>query len=430
MSMTYTEALSWLHGIRRFGSKPGLARIAALTAFIGHPERETRFVHIAGTNGKGSTAAMIESILRTAGLKTGLFVSPYVEDFRERVQIGGNMLSEDEWAMRLTDIRTAAEALVGAGGPQPTEFELLTAVALRCFSDHKCQIAILETGLGGRFDATNVISAPAAAVITALSLDHMEYLGDTLRDIAGEKCGIIKPGCRVVTCAGQPQEAMEVIRRRCDQEGAGAPVIPDTGRLSEVQSDWQGVSFSYRDKRYAVPLPGMHQASNALTAIETVGVLRACGVPVTDEAVAVGLRTVRWGGRLEIVRTSPLCLIDGAHNPAKMQALVDTLNSLLSGRRLVTVMGMSADKDCGACVSLVAGRSDVLLATQYDGHRALPAAVLAALAGEHPHTEIHDRLADACDRALALAGPEDAVLVCGSLYLIGEAKKRLINQPL
>jgi len=423
--MTYPEALSWLHGIRRFGSKPGLQRIRALTRALGHPEDRLRFVHVAGTNGKGSTAAMIESVLRAAGLKTGLFVSPYVEDFRERVQIGGAMLLPEEWATRLTHIRAVSEALAAGGGPQPTEFELLTALALQCFADHGCALTVLEVGMGGSIDSTNVIPVPAAAVITALSMDHMAWLGDTLEEIARVKCGIIKPGGRVITCAGQPAEALSVIRRHCKEAGAGEPVIPDLEALSEVTMNLSGSSFVYRGRRYALPLAGAHQVQNALTAIETAGMLRARGFPVTDEAVVSGLHSVCWGGRLETVRSTPLCLIDGAHNPAKIAALRRALDELLPGRRLITVMGMSADKDCAACVPLIAGRSEVFLATQYDGHRALPAGELAALAGAHPWAEVHDRLEDACRRALSLAGAGDAVLACGSLYLIGEAKRRL-----
>ena len=421
----FHDALAWLHSIRRFGSKAGLERVRALTARLGHPERSCRFVHVTGTNGKGSTAAMIESILRASGLLTGLFVSPFVEDFRERLRIGGEMLTGDEWALRLSHARESIEGLLADGGPQPTEFETLTALALLCFAEHGCDIAVLEVGMGGRSDATNVIPAPQAAVITPVSLDHMQYLGGTLSEIAAEKCGIIKPGCRVVTSAGQPGEVMEIIRRRCAEVGAGAPVCPDWDALGDVSFDWEGTRFRYQGQAYALPLIGGYQAQNALTAIETARALRHSGLPVREGNIADGLRDVSWGGRLEIIGRRPMRLIDGAHNPAKMAALCRAMDALLSGRRLITVMGMSADKDCAACVPLIACRSEVLLATQYTGARSLPAHELAGLAGDHAHTEAYARLHEACTRALALAGPEDVILACGSLYMIGEAKRLL-----
>lgn len=424
--MTYAQALDYLHAVQRFGSKPGLSRVNALLDELGHPELSLRFVHVAGTNGKGSTSAMIDSILRAAGLKTGLFVSPFVENFRERAQVGGDMLSEEEWALRISHIRETSEAVAASRNIQATEFELLTALALKCFADHACDMAILEVGLGGRFDATNCIPPPEAAVITALSLDHTEYLGSTLADIAFEKCGIIKPGCPVVTCAGQPAEAMEVIVRRCREEGAELRQ-PDAGSLSDTALRIDGSSFRYRGRRYSLPLAGAHQVHNAMTAIETALTLRERGFDFQDSHIETGLATTRWGGRLEAVRRHPLCLIDGAHNPAKIAALCRAIDELLPHTRIITVMGMSGDKDCAACVAPVASRSAVFLASQYEGLRALAADRLAQLAGAHPHVEVIPTLSDACQRALALAGPEDVVLACGSLYLIGDAKRAFVQ---
>ncbi|MDR0671462.1 MAG: bifunctional folylpolyglutamate synthase/dihydrofolate synthase [Oscillospiraceae bacterium] len=424
-TMTYEEALDYLHKVQRFGSKPGLQRVEALLAALGHPELSLRFVHVAGTNGKGSTAAMTESVLRAAGYRTGLFVSPFVEDFRERVQVDGVWLPKDEWAARLSGVRAAAAAVTASGGPQATEFELLTALALRCFADRGCDVVVLEVGLGGRFDATNVIPPPEVAVLTPISRDHMEYLGETLASIAFEKCGIVKRGCHVVTGVGQPPEAMAVVRACC--EWVGAPLwAPDETQLCTQETGLAGTRFIYRGQALSVPLMGAHQVQNALTACETVRALVARGWAVPAAAAARGLASVRWGGRLEIVRETPLCVIDGAHNAAKTEALARALDTLFAGRRRVVVMGMSADKETALCAEHIAARSDVFIATQYENPRALPAGEMARQAAPHcAHVEVYPDPDAACARALALCGQEDLLLVCGSLYLIGGAKRSL-----
>ncbi len=420
--MTYDEAVAYIHATQRFGSKPGLARVRALLHAMGNPQEGLRFVHIAGTNGKGSTAAMTASVLRKAGLKTGLFVSPFVEEFRERVQIDGEMLPCAEWAERVDAIRSTIDALVSAGGPQPTEFEIITALALLCFKEHACDIAVLEVGLGGRFDATNVIPPPDVAAITSLSLDHTEYLGDTLAQIAFEKCGILKAPCRAVTAAGQPEEALAVIRARAAEEGVPL-TMPDAKELTVHSSGLEGSHFSYCGMELRVPLMGAHQIQNAMTVVE---ICRALG-NIPETALREGLAEVRWGGRLEIVKQEPLVLLDGAHNPQKIAALCHAMDELFPGRRLIAVMGMSGDKDVAACVPPVARRAEVLLATQYEGARALPAGELAALATDCPRVETVPAVADACRRALEAAGPEDIVLVCGSLYLLGDAKRAFVG---
>lgn len=426
--MTYEEALDYLHGVQRFGSKPGLQRVEALLAVLGHPERSLRFVHVAGTNGKGSTAAMVESILRTAGYRTGFFVSPFVEDFRERAQVGGAWLSKDEWAARLSGVRAAAAEVTAAGGPQATEFELLTALTLHCFADHGCDIVVLEVGLGGRFDATNAIPPPDVAVLTPISRDHMEYLGETLASIAFEKCGIVKRGCHVVTGVGQPPEAMAVIRACCER--TETPLwAPDEAQLRIQETGLAGTRFTYRGQALSVPLMGVHQVQNALTACEAVRALTARGWAISAETVARGLAAVRWGGRLEIVRETPLCVIDGAHNAAKTEALARALDTLFAGRRRVIVMGMSADKETALCAGHIAARSDVFIATQYKNPRALPAEEMARQAAPHcAHVEVYPDPGAACARALALCGPQDLLLVCGSLYLLGDAKRSLTER--
>ncbi len=425
--MNYAESLQYLHSVARFGSKPGLERVVALTAKIGHPERKLSFIHIAGTSGKGSTAAMTASVLRAAGYKTGLLVSPYVEEFRERVQIDGAKLSEESWADALTRIREDTESLVASGGPQPTEFEILIALALRLFAEHNCDICVLEVGMGGRFDATNVIENTLVAAVTPLSIDHTQYLGDTITQIAFEKCGIFKPGCTVVAAPEQEPEAQAVIEEQAALLDLPL-VVPDLSKLEILEADLSGSRFRYNGQTLSLPLMGRHQIHNAVVSCEIIKALGQRGFAVSPDAVASGLRELHWGGRLEIVGASPLRLIDGAHNVGKFSALSESITDLLAGKRLIAVVAMSADKDIEGCLQRFAPLTDVLIATQYGGMRSVDADTLARLA--EPYAKevlIEADLTTAVRRARDMAKPDDVILVTGSLYLIGDAKRVLVQ---
>ena len=433
--MTPEQALAYIHGTQKFGWKPGLTRVHALLAKLGNPHCRLRYVHVAGTKGKGSTCAMTASILQEAGHKTGLYTSPYLEDFAERMRIDGTPIAPEELARRTEEIKAAVDSLLAEGGLQPTEFELITALAFAYFADEHCDAVVLEVGMGGRFDATNVIEAPEVAVITSMSMDHMEYLGDTLPKITGEKCGILKPGCHAVTCLHQAPEALEVIRESC--RGLGVPLrIPSEDELSVREIDLTGSLFSYRGQEFALPLIGAVQVENALSALLTIDALRERGWRISDEAAVRGLRKTVWPGRFELLRggpgeAGPLCVIDGAHNRDSLTKLCDTVDRLLPReRRRIVIMGMLGDKEFEAGIRMLACRADVFLAVPPEGPRALPVEQIAACAEQEcAHVERFASPAQAAARALALCGEDGVVLACGSLYLIGALRTALKKTP-
>ena len=407
----------------RFGSKPGLKRIEGLLAVLGDPQNSLDFVHVAGTNGKGSTCAMTATVLQKAGYRTGLYISPYVEDFRERIQINREMIPQDRLAGLTGRVAEAIEKIVLSGGWQPTEFEIITAMAMLYFVEEKCDVVVLEVGLGGRFDATNIIPPPLAAAITPISIDHSAYLGDTIEDIAFEKCGIIKPGCVAVTCAGQVPEAMKVIEKTCLSMDVPL-LVPDDDKLSFFDAGLDGARFAYDGLPVSIGLRGAHQIQNALTAMQIVRALRIKGLTVPDEALAEGLAEAEWNGRFEIVRQSPICVTDGAHNPDAMAVLCAAIDTLLADKRLIAVMAMMADKDHTACVPMLARRCDEFVAVQVALPRALSAEKLAAAAGIYCSKVYHfTSIEEGVRHALTMADEDSAVLACGSLYMIGEAKR-------
>ncbi|MEA4823267.1 MAG: folylpolyglutamate synthase/dihydrofolate synthase family protein [Clostridiaceae bacterium] len=423
--MTYDETLSYIHSTLKFGSKPGLSRIRALMEACGNPQKKTRFVHITGTNGKGSTTMMLTNILRCAGYRVGSFISPYVDNFRERMQIDGEMIPPAALTAELENLLPKIEAIKEQGHTQPTEFEIVTALAFNWFADEHCDIVMLEVGMGGRLDCTNVIDAPEVAVLTPVSLDHTRILGSTVAEIARDKCGIIKPGCDAVTCYDQSPDALAVIRADCAEKGV-ALHIPDTAKLDLLRSDITGSLVDYGGMDLRINMAGVHQIQNALTAVTAAGVLHTRGWAVSDAHIREGIADTRFAGRLEIIRRNPIALLDGGHNPSGADAIARALDDYLSGRRVITVMGMCADKETAYCIPKIAQRSSIFLATQCDIPRALPAYDVARLAVGHCK-EVHwnERVSTACRIALSLAEPDDVILVCGTLYILHEAREAL-----
>ena len=307
--MTYKEALDYIHSVERFGSRPGLSRITELLEKLGEPHKGMKFVHIAGTNGKGSCAAMCASVLKTSGYKTGLYTSPYIFRFNERMQINGKQIEDEELVGVVEQVKSAAETMED----HPTEFELMTAAAMLWYKQEKCDIVVLEVGLGGRFDATNIIDAPEVAVIMNIGLDHVTVLGDTVEQIAFEKSGIIKPGCDVVLYQ-QDEVVCDVIRRRCEEENAGLHIV-DFGAIKPEFDSLMGQSFKYKDEIYALPLLGSHQLKNAAVVLETVEVLRARGWKLDQSDVEHGIYAVSWPGRFELINDEPEFIVDGPQSP-------------------------------------------------------------------------------------------------------------------
>ena len=415
--MTEQEAEELIHQRAWVGQRPGLERIRRLLERLGDPQKALKFVHIAGSNGKGSTAAVLASVLTAAGLRTGLYTSPHLWRFHERFQVDGVPISGESLARITAQVLEAAE--------DETEFELMTAVGMLHFLHKACDIVVLETGLGGRLDSTNIIPAPEVTAITRIGLEHTELLGDTLGKIAAEKAGIIKPGSETVLYR-QCREVEEVVERVCRERGVPLTVTCP-GELAVQPSQMEGQTFTYRKKGpYSISLLGEHQIRNAAVALEAVDALRRRGWDIPEEAVVQGLDRARWPGRLELVRRRPDVILDGAHNPQCMEALSGALRGLYPGKNLIFLTGVLADKDYPAMIGKILPLSKRFFTITPDSPRALSAGALAAW--------LEDRGADAVscacvreglDRALAAAGSEDTVCVCGSLYTIGEVRHLL-----
>ena len=415
--MDYQEALAYIDGVAFFGSKPGLSRITALLEKLGNPQKGMKFVHIAGTNGKGSCAAMTASVLKAAGYKTGLFTSPYLYRFNERMQINGKEIPDGTLAEIVTRVKPLAEAMED----HPTEFELMTAAALLWYQQEKCDIVVLEVGLGGRFDATNIIEMPEAAVIMNIGLDHTAILGDTLEQIAFEKAGIIKPGCDVVLYE-QCDSVTEVVRRRCAEEGAALHIADFSQIKSEFDSIY-GQSFSYKGEAYALPLLGSHQLKNAAVVLELVELLRARGWKLEQGDVEHGLYAVSWPGRFELLSDEPLFVVDGGHNPQCARSVAENLLHYFPDKRRILLLGILRDKDYAAVTDLLDPVADEYVCITPDSPRALPAAEL----GEHlqrygkPVT-VCDSIKDGVSAALDRSDDGSVVCAVGSLYSVGEIR--------
>lgn len=423
--MSYNEAVQFIDASKELGSRLGLERISKLCALLGDPQDAVPAVHVAGTNGKGSTSAMLASVLGAAGYKTGLYTSPYILDVRECIRINGKRMPREDFAGLAGELRGIAERMDAEGSP-PTGFEIETALAFLWFGRSGCGAMVVEAGLGGRLDATNVLKRPLVSVITSLSPDHTAILGGTLEDITYEKCGILKPGGVAVSYTRQPEEALGVLRARAEAAG-NELILPDIAQLSVLRAGLDGTDIEYKGLPLHVPFAGRHQAYNALTAVETVLALRdRCGLGISAEDIRNGIACAAIPCRQEVVRRDPIVLLDGAHNPGGLAALADTMRSLLAGKRTAVVMGMLADKDYERSVACIAPLCGRFIASRPESPRALASETLAACARVHCADVIaEDDHRNALESAMGYAGKGGAVIVCGSLYLAGPVRKLL-----
>ncbi len=414
--MTYEEALNYIHSVSWKGSVPGLSRISALLDLMGHPERRCRFIHVAGTNGKGSTCAMLASIFRKAGYRTGLYTSPYLIDFNERIEVDGTMISNDELCEVTEYVRPLADSLAD----KPTEFELITAIGFEYFARRACDIVVCEVGMGGEFDATNVIPAPEAAIICNIGLDHTAFLGDTLEKIAATKSGIIKPGCDAVLYRST-SSVERVVEERCEKVGARLHKA-DFDSIKPISADLFGQVFDWESfKELKLPLLGEHQLDNAAVVLTAVEVLRAKGWAITEANIREGLRDVVWHGRFEIVRRDPLFIVDGGHNPQCIEALVKSVKTYLSGREITVLTGVLADKDFHCMYKDAAEFAKEFVTVTPGNPRALPADKLAEyLKGFGKPVTACRSVADGVRLAVEHTKKDGVVLCYGSLYMLGE----------
>ena len=464
--MTITEAIEYINAHTWSQWKLGLSRTEELLRLLGNPQKQLRFVHVAGSNGKGSTCAMVERILREAGYVTGFYPSPYIEDFRERIQVCGEYITEEALCRITARVRDAEDSMED----HPSQFEIITAIGLLYFAEKNCNIVVLEVGLGGIFDSTNVIDAPEVAVITNIGLEHTEYLGNTLAEIAGNKCGIIKSGADVV-CYENAAEVMDVVRRVCEEKGCPLH-IARYSRIRLIEKGLEGQTFRFlhdpapasqdiaisADEPLRLGLLGEYQLHNAATALTIVEALRGRGWKIPQEAVCQGLAEVRWPARFEVLSRHPLFILDGGHNPQCAEALAESLREYLparnsdlpdresdlpgreadQGKKAVFLMGMLADKDYRAVIDIISPFAAGFVCLTPDSPRALPAEKLAAELQERGfYAKPCGTAAEGIKEALSLAvrlggrgcGTEDTsekgalpVVSFGSLYMAGAVR--------
>ncbi|QSX08371.1 bifunctional folylpolyglutamate synthase/dihydrofolate synthase [Alkalibacter rhizosphaerae] len=428
--MNYQEALDYISETYKFGVKLGLENIRILLNELGDPQDKMKYVHVAGTNGKGSTAHMIHYTLKESGYKTGLFISPFLEEFTERIQIDGVKIDKDRLGEVTSTIKDAVGRMMKNGHPSPSEFEVVTAIGFQYFYEENVEIVVLEVGMGGRLDATNVIKAPEVSIITTIGMDHTDYLGDTVEKIAFEKAGIIKDGCPVVIYP-QEQSVMDVLIQECEKKQAPYR-IPDFGYVTSIRSDLSGQLLRYSNEKspwhsmeFKLPLLGDHQIYNSTVALSALEVLKEKGFAITTDAVQRGMDTLKFTGRFEKISEDPLVIIDGAHNVNGFEALAKTLDKYLN-RKLNVVIGILGDKDYDTMLRTILPYVEKFYTVTPDSDRALSAEALAS----YIETELSAPalpLADAMEGAkLALSAPkEEATLFVGSLYMIGEARTAL-----
>ena len=414
--MTEQEAIAYIDSYYTNVTAPGLHRIRAFTDALGRPQDGLKFVHVAGTNGKGSTCAMLASVLRAAGYKTGLFTSPHIHRFEERMQINGEPIPGETLAALVAELRVAAENM----SEKLHQFELTTGIALTWFAREKCDIVVLEVGLGGEFDATNVIETPECAVIANIGYDHTAILGDTLSEIAEAKAGIIKSGGDVVFYPAEP-EVEAVLRETAERVGARLHAA-DFSAIRLREEDLTGQSFDAAGwEALRLPLLGAYQRRNAAVALTACRVLAEKGWKIDESAIRRGLETVRWPARLEVAVRKPLFLVDGGHNPQCLSALTESLTELVGNKKIVFLVGVLQDKDAEGMISLLSPCAEAFVAVTPDSPRAIPAAALAGLlkkSGRPVHAS--DSIEQGIRTAISLAGENGVICCAGSLYLTGD----------
>lgn len=422
---TIEETLKYLQFDNWEQSEPGLARSSELLSLLGDPQKKLKFVHIAGTNGKGSTAAMLASVLQSAGYRTGLYTSPHLLRFHERMRVNGKEIDDKSLIALTNTVRNAAEQM----SEMPTGFEIMTAIAFLYFVQEQCDIVSLEVGLGGRMDSTNVIPAPEVCVVANIGLEHTAILGDTVEKIAAEKCGIIKHGAHAVLF-GQSEGVENVAREKCAQEDV-ALTITAQEKLERISSSLDGQEFKYRGRGpYHLRLLGEYQLLNALTVIDVCNALRSRGWDkLTDEAIDEGLSHAQWPGRLELLRRGPDFIVDGAHNPQCVDALMDSLAALYGDKKLIFLTGVLRDKDWQQMLRRALPLAKAFVVITPPSARALDENELAAWLNKQGVQAIPAKdTDDGVRRALALAGEDDAICSWGSLYFTGEVR-RVLTEP-
>ena len=420
--MTVQEALEFINSVTWMGSRPGLERTFGLLELMGNPQNDLKYIHIGGTNGKGSTCAMLASVLKTAGYKVGLYTSPHIYCFNERIQINGENISDEDLAAVTEYVKPLAQSM---GENIPTEFELVFCIALEYFKRQGCDIVVTEVGMGGEMDATNVIPAPEVAVITNIGLDHTGFLGNTVEEIAETKGGILKTGSSAVIYPSC-DSVVAVLEGICKKRNIPSRVA-DFATITSLTHDLEGQTFHCgKRKDLFLPLLGQHQLYNCCMALNVLDILQEKGWNISEDAVFAGLKNTLWPGRFHIMGHDPLFIIDGGHNPQCLEALVKNIEDYLADRKIIGLTGVLADKDYGEMYKPLLPFIEQFVCITPPSGRKLEAADLAAhLQAAGAKASPCDTIAQGVATAKALAGKDGVVLCFGSLYSIGEIKNAL-----
>lgn len=425
--MKFEEAMLWMDECSQLGSVLGLENMEHLTEQMNHPEEELNIIHVAGTNGKGSVSSFVAEILMKHGYKVGRYISPAVFSYQEKFQINHRQIGKEKLASYLTEMREICEKMKEKGYPHPTSFEIETALAFLYFKRENCDFVILEVGMGGRLDATNIIKKPVVSVLTSISMDHMQILGDSLEKIAAEKCGIIKKNCGVVS-ALQDLEAEKVILQKAERMGV-TPTFVDDDSIFLIKRNLNGQTFSYKGKEYRIGLLGSYQIENACLALETVAKLERSGLqqgiirqPFTYKKICRGLLETKWPGRFEIIHRHPFFVVDGAHNVDGAKKLMESIDLYFTNKKIIYIMGMFRDKEYEKVIAITCPRADeIITITTLNYQRALPALPLAEEVQKvNPNVTTAGSVEEAVEMAYLFAGNDAVIVAFGSLSFLGK----------
>lgn len=425
--INYTQTIDYIYSTQKLGSKLGLDNITYLLNLLGNPHKGLRVIHIAGTNGKGSTTAMLTSVLCGAGYRVGTYVSPFITCFNERIGMNGNYIHDDDLAELTTIVKEKIDFMVAQGHAHPTEFEIITAIAFLYYKRQNCDFVVLEVGLGGRLDSTNVIENPLVSVITSISFDHMEILGDTIEKIAYEKCGIIKNGGQVVCYPIQKDGAWDVIKQTCEEKNATLSIA---AMPENIDSTINGNVLDYPGfPHIQTSLVGEYQAYNTATVLAVLEILREKhGIAIDNETIYYGISHTLWAGRFEVLSQSPLVIIDGGHNLSGVEAFKRSFEKLTANKKVTIVMGMFKDKEYRECVRSLAPLADNFIATAAFSPRAATAQMIADCADSAKSVFVCPTTQEAIDMAIEKSSKDDVIAVVGSLFLISDIRQYLIDK--
>ena len=421
--MNYTQAVNFIENAAMFGIKLGLANIKKLLELIGNPQEGMKIIHVSGTNGKGSVCSYITNILMEAGYKTGMFTSPYLEKFTERMQVNLKNIPNDKVVEYVEILKEKIDIMVSEGYNHPTFFELNTAMTLMYFKEAGCDAVVLEVGLGGRYDSTNIISNPIVSVITTIGYDHVAILGDTLGEIAYQKAGIIKKNRPVAIYGDMSEDAISVIKWVAG-ENMSEVILSDNSQIKNIEITDTGYMFDYRDvKSIEINMMGQHQVKNACLAVDAASIISENSLPILEKEIISGLKKTRWPGRVEMLNDSPLIICDATHNPQGAEVLRSALDERFKDRKIVYLMGVMKDKSYEKMAEIVLKDAYAVITVTPDWHRALDARILLDTVKKYcENAYAGDTIKEAMETALKLAGSDGIICSFGSLYYVADIK--------